>query len=142
MAPSSNTIIPEISILVNVEAVFARSEATEVEAEDSGVRGCFLGYGHGAAGESSHHESLMMITFDTNLTDPEPSPLNVHTADLALIPFISHKVDMEEVGLIPATAEPTRPARNPTAATGSSSSGRPNWRLSTADLIIIGRFIN
>ena len=44
MAPSSNTIIPEISILVNVEAVFARSEATEVEAEDSGVRGCFLGY--------------------------------------------------------------------------------------------------
>ena len=51
MAPSSNTIIPEISILVNVEAVFARSEATEVEAEDSGVRGCFLGYGHGPAGE-------------------------------------------------------------------------------------------
>ena len=42
MAASSNTVISEVSILVDMEAVFARSEATEVEAEESLVRGFLL----------------------------------------------------------------------------------------------------
>ena len=85
MTASRNTIISKFSILMDMEAVFPRSEATEVEAEESLVRGGPLWDGDCSSAELIVLTMIILMK-PTNLIFPEPSPRKVHTAVSALAP--------------------------------------------------------
>ena len=70
-----------------MEAVFPRSEATEVEAEESLVRGFLLWYGDCSSTEMIVLTMIILMK-PTNLIFPEPSPWKVHTAVSAFAPWI------------------------------------------------------
>ena len=80
MTPSCHTVVPQISLLVHVEAVAACAEAAQVEVEEGGVGGSSLAYPHCSAMDVSDKENLLSLP--PHLT----VPLNVQTAVLASSP--------------------------------------------------------
>ena len=82
MTPSCHTVIPQISLLVHVEAVAAWAEAAQVEVEEGGVGGSSLAYPHCSAMDVSDEENLLSLPPHPHLT----VPLKVQTAVLASSP--------------------------------------------------------
>ena len=80
MTPSCHTVIPQISLLVDVEAVAAWAEAAQVEVEDGGLGRSPLAYPHCSAMDVFDEENLLSLP--PHLT----VPLNVQTAVLASSP--------------------------------------------------------
>ena len=80
VTPSCHTVIPQISILMDMEPVAAWTEAAQVEVEEGGVGGSSLAYPHCSAMDISDEENLLSLP--PHLT----VPLKVQTAVLASSP--------------------------------------------------------
>ena len=63
MTTSCNTVISQISVLVDMEAMAAGTEAAQFEVEDSRVGGRSLAYRDSSARECSDHDHLLSLHY-------------------------------------------------------------------------------
>ena len=63
MATSRHTVISQISVLVDMEAMAAGAEAAQFEVEDSRVGGRSLAYRDSSARECSDHDHLLSLHY-------------------------------------------------------------------------------
>ena len=67
MSTSRHTVISQIPLLVDVEAMAAWTEAAQLEVEDSRVGGSSLGDRDSSAREGSDHDHLLSLHYLTSL---------------------------------------------------------------------------
>ena len=67
VTPGRYTVISQISLLVDMEAMAAGTEAAQFEVEDSRVGGSSLGYRDSSARDGSDHDHLLSLQCLTSL---------------------------------------------------------------------------